>query len=310
MIQEIVENLYSKGNITEKEFLKAVYELNKLYYIVRPKANSEVIKFIHNFNQACAPNHIKQITFKNTPMGFTVEEMFLKALAFNKNNPLEYMSQHAIFIPKTKEVHDYLNSIKTFNILIDNKDAKNPVNNEVKLFTPSTQGRLTNQFYKHIKKNHKNFINTNNRFPEIIENKMWISFNVVYNVEKENLEHGVVYQHDYYLKDNKFLYQQFINDIKNFFCDIDKKKNPIFEVEPAGVLLNGKWKWKYNAQIYNLQNNFDVIHSDRIYTGKFLRQRHIKALGIKGNKSNDYDVVSIECGIFISEDSFYNMILQ
>lgn len=310
MIQQIIDNFYSKERVTDTDFLKAVYELHKNYFIVRPSMSSQVTKFIKNFNEACAPHHIKLSTFKNTPPGFTVEEMLLKALAFNRDNPLEFMEDHALFIPKTKIVFEYLDSIKTFNILLGNNNEKESISNKVKLFTSHSQGRILKRFYKYVSENYKNFINMHNRFPEAVDGKIWIPFDVVYDVEREFLKHSESSKYTYKLDDNQYYFNKFINDIQDFIFDVDKNKNPSFEAVEKNVK-----NFKYNSS--KVEIKADIGYCEEISRHSSANAKMLKALGLKyknvspRNKGNcEIEFSGVECGVWINEENFYRVAFQ
>lgn len=90
-------------------------------------------------------------TNEKMPIGITFEELLLKSMAFQSDNPFEYIKERCIDIPKTEEVMDYLNGV---DLMYKLSGEKNPdfTSNELKLTTNKFKERNNKQFDDKFKK--------------------------------------------------------------------------------------------------------------------------------------------------------------
>ncbi|MNM98848.1 hypothetical protein D3C81_1113890 [compost metagenome] len=303
MINSIIEEMYSDGEVTDSKFLNAVYQIEKNYFIVRPRMNGSVKKFINNFNSVSEYHKIKFTSFENTPIGFSVEEMFLKALAFNPKNPLDFMADHAIFIPKTKVMRDYLDSIETMNILLGADDPKYSIESQVPTFTSVSKGRIIRKFQEWYSQISPISEFQTKKAPEEKNGKLWFTLDMYLNESGQKISYNSL------VSDFPEYEEIFMTEIRDAFEKITNKQCP--------SITNGEVR-RRKGYIDPSYVDYDIVFDSHIQDNSFAPARIAKLFKSSmgktakyvGQKGKECNCVSLSYGFWIDKDLYYDIALK
>jgi hypothetical protein len=147
-MEKIIYDL--KNDLTRVNLLKAVVELSREYFFIRPiNNNSFASKFLKNYKQLFG----EEIQYKKFDKEFnsidSIEELLKESFIYS-DDPLQYIKENAIAIPKSN-VKQYLESLKVASMLSE-IDFPKKLNNQLNVFTAKTLNNIKKSLLNEMNK--------------------------------------------------------------------------------------------------------------------------------------------------------------